>query len=149
MNSWTFFQKFLQARKKPPPGCIDICRWLYWKGANGCYNRLLLQLDSFAVNWMYAIVWDSDKLILIAGFLFFFSFFFINGIANAVLSYWVGSGQVLWTCTGRNEMFLPSMSLPVMGEIAGVNIASLGGCLHSLKNRDRWVQGFHDELNGH
>ena len=41
------------------------------------------------------------------------------------------------------------MSLPVMGEIAGVNMASLGGYLHSLKKRARWVEGFHDELNGH
>ena len=36
-----------------------------------------------------------------------------------------------------------------MGEIAGVNMASLGGYLHSLKKRARWVEGFHDELNGH
>ena len=41
------------------------------------------------------------------------------------------------------------MSLPVMGEIAGVNMASLGGCLHSSKTRARWVERFHDDLNGH
>ena len=29
----------------------------------------------------------------------------------------VGSGQVLWTCTGRNKTLPPSTSLPVMGEI--------------------------------
>ena len=36
-----------------------------------------------------------------------------------------------------------------MGKIAGVNIASLGGDLQSKKTRARWVEGFHDELNGH
>ena len=46
-------------------------------------------------------------------------------------------------------MLSPSLSLPVIGEIAGVNTASLGGYLHSTKTRDRWVEGFHDELNGH
>ena len=35
-----------------------------------------------------------------------------------------------------------------MGEIAGVNTASLGGYLHSSKKRAGWVEGFHDELNG-
>ena len=35
-----------------------------------------------------------------------------------------------------------------MGEIAGVNTASLGGYLHSTKTRARWADGFH-ELNGH
>ena len=35
-----------------------------------------------------------------------------------------------------------------MGEIAGVNAASLGGYLHSTKTRARWAEGFH-ELNGH
>ena len=44
-------------------------------------------------------------------------------------------------------MLLPSTSLPVMGEIASVNTAS-HGYLHS-KKRARWVEGFHDELNGH
>ena len=34
-----------------------------------------------------------------------------------------------------------------MGEIAGVNMASLGRYLHSSKKRARWVEGFHDELN--
>ena len=44
---------------------------------------------------------------------------------------------------------LPSTSLPVMGEIAGVNTASLGGYLLSTKTKARWTEGFHDELNGH
>ena len=58
-----------------------------------------------------------------------------------------GSGPVLWTYAGRKT--LPSStSLPVMGEIAGVNTASLGGYLHSTKTRARWAEGFH-ELNGH
>ena len=39
----------------------------------------------------------------------------------------VGSGQVLWTCTGMNKTLPPSMSLSAMGEIAGVNMALLGG----------------------
>ena len=59
------------------------------------------------------------------------------------------SGQVLWTCTGRNNSLLPSTSLPAMGEIAGVNTASLGGYLPSLKMRARWSEGFHNELNSH
>ena len=59
----------------------------------------------------------------------------------------MGSRQVLWTCTGRKT--LPSsMSLPVMGEIAEVNMASLGMYLHSMKTKARWVEGFHDELSG-
>ena len=45
-------------------------------------------------------------------------------------------------------MLPPSTSLPVMGEIAGVNMASLAGYLHSTKTRARWVKGFR-ELNGH
>ena len=61
----------------------------------------------------------------------------------------VGSGQVPWTCTGRNRTLPPFASLPVRGEIAGVNTASLGGCLHSSKNRARRAEGFHDEFNGH
>ena len=36
-----------------------------------------------------------------------------------------------------------------MDEIAGVNMASLGGYLHSTKTRARWAEGFHDELYGH
>ena len=59
------------------------------------------------------------------------------------------SGQVLWTWTGRTKTLPPSTSLLVVGEIAGVNTASLGGCLHSSKTRAKWVQGFHNELNGH
>ena len=61
----------------------------------------------------------------------------------------MGSGQVLWTCTGRNKTLPSSTSLPVMGEIAGVNTASRGGYFHSSKKRARWAEGFHDELNGH
>ena len=34
-----------------------------------------------------------------------------------------------------------------MGEIAGVNTASLGRYLHSSKTRARWAEGFYDELN--
>ena len=59
-----------------------------------------------------------------------------------------GSGQVLWTCTGRKTL-PPSASLPVIGEIAGVNTTSLGGHLYSTKTRARWAEGFHNELNGH
>ena len=36
-----------------------------------------------------------------------------------------------------------------MGEIAAVNTASLDGYLHSSKTKARWVEGFHNELNGH
>ena len=42
----------------------------------------------------------------------------------------------------------PSTSLPVMGETAGVHMASLGLYLHSTKKRARWAEGFH-ELNGY
>ena len=58
-----------------------------------------------------------------------------------------GSAPVLWTYMGRKTL-PPSTSLPVMGEIAGVNTASLGRYLHSTKTRARWAEGFH-ELNGH
>ena len=58
-----------------------------------------------------------------------------------------GRGQVLWTYTGRKTL-PPSTSLPVVGEIAGVNATSLGGYLHSTKTRARWAEGFH-ELNGY
>ena len=61
----------------------------------------------------------------------------------------MGSRQILWTCTGRNKTLPPATNLQVMGKIAGVNAASLGGYLHSSKTRARWVEGFHDELNGH
>ena len=44
--------------------------------------------------------------------------------------------QVLWTYTGRKALPL-STSLPVMGVIAGVNTASLGGYLHITKTRAR------------
>ena len=53
------------------------------------------------------------------------------------------------TCTGRNKILPPSTSLPVMGEIAGVNTASLGEYLRSSKTRAKWAEGFHDELNGY
>ena len=46
-------------------------------------------------------------------------------------------------------MLPPSTSLPVIGGIAGVNTASLGGYLNSSKTRARWAEAFHDELNGH
>ena len=42
----------------------------------------------------------------------------------------------------------PSTSLPVMGEIANVNMASLAGYLLSTKTRARWAEGFH-KLNDH
>ena len=51
------------------------------------------------------------------------------------------------TYTGRKAL-PPSTSLQVMGEITGVNTASLGRYLHNAKTRARWAQGFHDELNG-
>ena len=60
----------------------------------------------------------------------------------------VGSGQVRRTRTGRKTL-PPSTTLPVMGEIAGVNTASLGVYSHSTKTRARWAEGFHDKLNGH
>ena len=44
-----------------------------------------------------------------------------------------------------NKTLPPFTSLPVMGEIAGANTASLGGYLHSTKTRTRWAEGFHDE----
>ena len=59
----------------------------------------------------------------------------------------LGSGPVLWTYTERKTL-PPSTSLPVMGEIAGVNTTSLGGYLHSTETKARWAEGFH-ELNGH
>ena len=45
-------------------------------------------------------------------------------------------------------MLPPSMRLPVIGEIVGVNTASLGEYLHNTKTMARWAEGFH-ELNGH
>ena len=59
------------------------------------------------------------------------------------------SGQIIWTCTGRNKTLPPSTRLLVMDEIAGVNTASPDGYLHRSKTRARWAEGFHDELNGH
>ena len=61
----------------------------------------------------------------------------------------MGSGQVPWTCTGRTNTLPPSTSLPVIGELAGVSTALLGGYLHSKKTSARWAEGFHDELDGH
>ena len=61
----------------------------------------------------------------------------------------MGTGQVVRTCTGRNKTLPPSTSLPVMGEIAGVNTASLGGYILSSKRRTRWAEGSKDKLNGH
>ena len=55
--------------------------------------------------------------------------------------------QVLWTCMGRNKVLWLFTSLPVTGEIAGVNTASQDGCLLCSKNRTRQAGGFHDELN--
>ena len=46
-------------------------------------------------------------------------------------------------------MLPPSMSLPVMCEIACVSMASLNRYLHSFWTRAGRVEGFHDELNGH
>ena len=43
----------------------------------------------------------------------------------------VVSGQVFWICTGRNKTLPPSTNLPVIGYIAGVNMASLSKCPHS------------------
>ena len=37
------------------------------------------------------------------------------------------SGQVLWICAGKNKTLPPSTSLPIMGQVAGVNTAPLGG----------------------
>ena len=58
----------------------------------------------------------------------------------------MGSGQVVWTYTGRNKTLPPSTILPVISKIS---TASLGGYLHSKKKRARWAEGFHDELKGH
>ena len=68
---------------------------------------------------------------------------------SIVCIYMNGSEQVFWTCTGRNKAFSPSTSLPVMGEIIGVNTASLGEYLCSSKTRARWAERFHDEVNSH
>ena len=73
---------------------------------------------------------------------------FLRGICWTGSTCDQGSGQVLRTYTGRKTL-PPSASLPVMGEVAGVNTASLGGYLHSTKTRAKWAEGFHDELNGH
>ena len=50
---------------------------------------------------------------------------------------------------GRSKTLPPSTSLPVVGEIVGVNTASLGRYLHSLTKMARWTEGFHNELNSH
>ena len=50
---------------------------------------------------------------------------------------------------GRNKIFPHSTSLPVMGQIAGVSMASLGRYFHNLKIRASLAEVFHDEFNGH
>ena len=60
-----------------------------------------------------------------------------------------GSGQVLWTYKWRNRTLPPSTSLSLMGKIASVNTESLSEYLHSKTKRDKWAEGFHDELNCH
>ena len=77
------------------------------------------------------------------------SHFPVSKDVPSVSVHFVGSGQVLWTCTGRNKTLPPSASVPVMGEIAGINTASMGGYLHSSKSRARWAEEFHDELDGY
>ena len=49
---------------------------------------------------------------------------------DARLRYLQGSGQVRWTCTGRNKTLSPSTSLLVTGKIDGVKMASLDGYVH-------------------
>ena len=61
----------------------------------------------------------------------------------------MGSRQILWISTGRNKTLPPPMSLPVMGEIAGVNAASVGGCLLNSRLGPDGAERFNDELNGH
>ena len=78
-----------------------------------------------------------------------FCFFFSLSLSLNAVDLFVGSGQVLWTCTGRNKTLQPFMSLPVMDEMTGVNTALLGGYLRSSKIRARWAEGFHNELNNH
>ena len=62
--------------------------------------------------------------------------------AKVLLSHFIdskGSGQVLWSYTGRNKMLPNSTSLPFTGEIAGVNMASLDRCLHNQRlGPDGW-----------
>ena len=59
----------------------------------------------------------------------------------AEVTFWRGSVQVVWTCTGRNKTLPPYTSLPVMDEIAYVNMALLGGYLHRSEKRARWAEG--------
>ena len=59
------------------------------------------------------------------------------------------SEQVHRTYAERNKTLPPSTCLQVMGEIAGVNMASLGGCICGSKTRTRWAEWFHDKHNGH
>ena len=58
-------------------------------------------------------------------------------------------GRSFGTCTRNNKTLLLSNSLPVMGEIAGVNTASLDGCPNSSKTMVRWAERFYDELSGY
>ena len=61
----------------------------------------------------------------------------------------LGSGQVLWTCTGRNTSSALYKNIPFMIEITGVNTASLDIYLHSSKTWTRSAEGVYNELNGH
>ena len=61
----------------------------------------------------------------------------------------LGSGQVLWTCTGRNTSPAPYKNIPFMIKITGVNTASLDVYLHSSKTWARSAEGVYNELNGH
>ena len=47
----------------------------------------------------------------------------------------VGSGLVVWTCTGRHKTLPSSKSLPVMGKIAGVNTTSLSGYILIVRRK--------------
>ena len=52
------------------------------------------------------------------------------------------SGQVLWTCTGRNKMPLPTPPVsPLTCENSSINTASLGGYLHGSKIRPNGRKG--------
>ena len=61
----------------------------------------------------------------------------------------LGSGQVLWTCTGRKTSPAPCKNIPFMIEITGVNTASLDVYLHSSKTWARSAEVVRNELNGH
>ena len=61
----------------------------------------------------------------------------------------LGSGLVLWTCTGRNTSPAPYKNVSFMIKITGVNTASLDVYLHSSKTWARSAEGVRNELNGH